>query len=622
MKVYWHECGQKHGNLGDKLTPLLLDYFGVPYEWSPPDKAALFGTGSILHRVPLRYRGIVWSTGALFCEEKHDLSAASVFAIRGKLSLSQIECCERDAVCLGDGGLLSSLFFRPCRKRYKLGVIPHYAHADEPIFAELEEHPEMKRIDICDEPRSVIQQIGQCEHIISSSLHGLIIADSLGVPNRWIDVPGNSPKILGSGFKVRDYYSIFDFENPEPELLRPRCTLNKLLPLFENYRRPGIEDRKFQLLESFRSVVEPRSRYQWDLAKQDIVRREGAILQRLERHDFRHIEVKRRTKANGAASECTEQSRSFDEFRGTLKQDSNVLGRFFLDCLSQVQKLHELGIVHGDIRDANVIIENQRPILINLGWSVPSEYTETLSHAHYVAADLRALGKLLRAVSENHPHFATIASLMMQSQPNEPIIDLATASIIAQLLLENDDGSRADNTPRSEFQQPQLTQLSRAVTMLLEAIAAGDRKISSLRSGLESARACQWRTEARLAALELARIVPQHETYVRIDGDEWRDELAGGPNSVPFLERNGAYWGPPEDNDAAIRELMRLQRRGVGYVVFGKPAFWWLEYYADFRNHLDSSADCCHKDELLVVYRLKNDPVSKQELDSATAEAC
>ncbi|HEX2476600.1 MAG TPA: hypothetical protein VHK01_17740, partial [Lacipirellulaceae bacterium] len=167
----------------------------------------------------------------------------------------------------------------------------------------------------------------------------------------------------------------------------------------------------------------------------------------------------------------------------------------------------------------------------------------------------------------------------------------------------------------SESQMPELAEASRATKILLEALAARDRKISSVRAELESARGHLWRTEARLAALQVARIVPKNAHYILIDGDEWRNEFTFEAISVPFVERNGAYWGPPADDDSAIRELIRLQRQGIDYVVFGKPAFWWLDYYARFRDYLNSSAECCHNDELLLVYRLRNACVPKEVRD-------
>jgi hypothetical protein len=581
MKVHWHECGRKHGNLGDKLTPLLLDYFGVPCEWSPPDKAELFGIGSILHKVPPHYQGVVWSTGALFDSESHDLSAAQVLALRGKLTLSEVKCCERDAISLGDGGLLAVLLFRPYRKRYKLGVIAHYAHPDESVFADLAKDSEIKRIDICDEPRSVIQLIGQCEHILSSSLHGLIIADSLGIPNRWIDVASDSSKILGNGFKFRDYYSIYGIDKCEPAILRLGDTLDRLLPLFEGYQRPRIEDLRDQLLESFRSVVEPHSRYAWNMAKMGIVEREQAILQRLSHNNV----------------ETTQAAASADtgDVRSILHRDPSILAKFVVDLLSLVRQIHEAGVAHGDIRDATIVLENGRPFLTNFGWRAPSENVATSPSAHDTTTDLRAVGQLVRDLSEHHPQFAMIGSLLMQPQP----MDLAAAGTLAQLLSTNQSGSREDLP-----QKLGLSEVSHAVEVLLTTIEERDRKITSLETELGQVCENRWKAEAKLAAFQLARLVPADATCIIIDQDQWRGEFDSIRQTMPFIERNGAYWGAPTDDDQAIQELMRLRDQGATHVVFGKPAFWWLNYYAGFRDYLSSSATCCHKDELLLVYRL------------------
>lgn len=606
MKVYWYECGQKHGNLGDKLTPLLLDYFSVPFEWSPPEKAALFGIGSILHKLPHNYQGVVWSTGSISGGEVHELSAARVLALRGKLTLAQVKCRERDTICLGDGGLLAYLFFRPCRKHFKLGVIPHYTQAGEPVFAELAENPNITCIDICDEPRSVIQQIGECEHIVSSSLHGLIVADSLGVPNRWIDIATDVPTIQGNGFKFRDYYSIFNIENPQPELLRQETTLDALLPLFEEYQRPSIDERKAQLLENFRDVVEPISRYSWAMAKQDIVSRERDIFRRLEQQGASHLELIAGTGPRDSEFDERRAPQSFDEFRTILKRDGQLLGRFFFDLLSQLNLLHQHGIAHGDIRDGNIIANSQRPILTNFGWRVPSDDINTSSHTHNAAADVRAVGKLVRELADNHPYVATVAGLLMQSQPKRSIIQLDSACNLIQLFLVREAGTGDDAL--SDSPQPALSDVAHAVRRLLEVIAGRDQEMSSLRAELAATRHCQWQIELRLATMQLRHIVAEDKTYVLIDEDAWRSEFGDRPKPVPFLERNATYWGPPEDDEAAVQEIIRLQRDGAEYVVIGKPAFWWLTYYKGLREYLESTADPYYKDDLLIVYRLRDEP--------------
>lgn len=61
-----------------------------------------------------------------------------------------------------------------------------------------------------------------CKCILSSSLHGLIFADALGIPNRRIVL---SDEIIGGDLKFDDYYSVY-YENPEeaPETIDLRKT--------------------------------------------------------------------------------------------------------------------------------------------------------------------------------------------------------------------------------------------------------------------------------------------------------------------------------------------------------------------------------------------------------------
>ena len=135
-----------------------------------------------------------------------------VLALRGKLSLSILESAIGQPlhdVVLGDPGLLISRLFdnHIVPKRYKLGIIPHYSDANNPLIEDIiQANNGCHRINILDKPNVVIADIAQCERIVSTALHGLIAADSLGIPNRWIKV---SDEVRGRGFKFHDYYSTF-----------------------------------------------------------------------------------------------------------------------------------------------------------------------------------------------------------------------------------------------------------------------------------------------------------------------------------------------------------------------------------------------------------------------------
>jgi hypothetical protein len=59
-----------------------------------------------------------------------------------------------------------------------------------------------------------VSQLQMCDYIMSSSLHGLIIADALAIPNMWFQIPGEDTERLEGDFKYQDYYA--GFLNGEP----------------------------------------------------------------------------------------------------------------------------------------------------------------------------------------------------------------------------------------------------------------------------------------------------------------------------------------------------------------------------------------------------------------------
>ncbi|PYM12667.1 MAG: hypothetical protein DME18_10840 [Verrucomicrobia bacterium] len=103
---------------------------------------------------------------------------------------------------------------------------------------------------------------------------------------------------------------------------------------------------------------------------------------------------------------------------------------------------------------------------------------------------------------------------------------------------------------------------------------------------------------------ELIRLVPVTEPFILVDEEQLRSELPHA-RAIPFLERNGGYWGPPEDDDAAIDELERLRRTGAKYITFTWPAFWWLDHYAKFTAYLRKNCRCVLKDDKLLVFDLQ-----------------
>jgi hypothetical protein len=201
VRAYW----SSYPNFGDLLTPAILLRYGFAPELSKdPAEAEVVSTGSLLQWVPENFAGIILGTG-LIADTPRRFPGATVLAVRGALTARLIGA-PADVV-LADPGLLASTFFkrRPAR-RHVLGLLPHYVDIDNPVVGALaRKHPrEIKVIDVRRQPEAVFREVAACESILSSSLHGLITADSFGIPSAWA---GLSDKVLGDGFKFRDYFS-------------------------------------------------------------------------------------------------------------------------------------------------------------------------------------------------------------------------------------------------------------------------------------------------------------------------------------------------------------------------------------------------------------------------------
>lgn len=201
MRAYWAR-GTGGGNFGDLLTRYLFQTLaGFELEWSEREDARLFGSGSIAELIPLGFDGFVLGSGSMY-GDPIDISAARVLALRGVLTA---HAAGLRGVLLADLGLLAGDVLKGRRRRdVEVGTVRTGGDPRPPIGILLD--PESG------DPGAMIATAARCRRIVSSSLHGLVLADSLGVPNLW------DPYLAadaGAGFKFRDYGSAFG-ERIEP----------------------------------------------------------------------------------------------------------------------------------------------------------------------------------------------------------------------------------------------------------------------------------------------------------------------------------------------------------------------------------------------------------------------
>jgi hypothetical protein len=118
-----------------------------------------------------------------------------------------------------------------------------------------------------------------------------------------------------------------------------------------------------------------------------------------------------------------------------------------------------------------------------------------------------------------------------------------------------------------------------------------------------------WSERLQSAVDLILRIIPAGASFILVDEGQWGiHEAFAGRRPIPFTERNGQYWGPPADDAGALVELGRLRAQGVNYIVFGWPAFWWLDYYVGLARHLRQTSRCVLADDDLVVFEMGAEP--------------
>lgn len=260
IKLYWWCGGLNKENFGDYLSPLIVEMVsGKKVVYAKPEKADMIAIGSILHRerkakrffIPRKLH--IWGAGTdspdrIFPPRHY------YHAVRGLETSSRILNKKSEPVH-GDPGLLADIWWagRPKpQKRFRFGLIPHFVDStDRRVKMLANALPNSQVIDVFDPVEEVLKKIQSCEFILSSSMHGLIVADSFSIPNRRLIL---SEGII-SDFKFIDYYSIFGIKPQKP--IRPENILseeNKIQILDEDYFRNKIYEIKERLYNSFPSI--------------------------------------------------------------------------------------------------------------------------------------------------------------------------------------------------------------------------------------------------------------------------------------------------------------------------------------------------------------------------------
>lgn len=236
--------GQTFVNFGDLLSLKIVERIvGGPvrvYVKKKQPEQKLLALGSIFYFAA--DNDVIWGSGIngkTLKKSDYKFSHLDVRAVRGPLTRQflwehfQIQCPE----IYGDPALLLPYLFPEFQRKqnptYEYVVIPHYADAHMFLNGKYD-----NVIFPWDPWEQIIEKILDSKLVISSTLHGLVVAEAFGIPARYLRITNNQHI-----FKYKDYYagtnrSNFQFATSIEQALQMggevpfKCDLEKLYNAF------------------------------------------------------------------------------------------------------------------------------------------------------------------------------------------------------------------------------------------------------------------------------------------------------------------------------------------------------------------------------------------------------
>ena len=195
-------------NFGDAINIKLIENLsGREVVFAKVRNADFFAIGSnmkfAIRRAAYEEPLAVWTTGMIEPVEFTFPDHVHVAAVRGPKTAAMLGL--EGKVAYGDAGLLcDEIVPGNTPKKYGLGIVPHHRHLGQPFVDKiLADNPSAKLVRVDHEdPWETVREIQSCEAIISSSLHGLIVADCYHIPNFFL--AHNAIKLI-MPFKFTDY---------------------------------------------------------------------------------------------------------------------------------------------------------------------------------------------------------------------------------------------------------------------------------------------------------------------------------------------------------------------------------------------------------------------------------
>lgn len=227
IKLFYYGKNADYGNFGDLLSRYVVEKLtGLCVEKYDRRKTSthLTAIGSILSGKEICSPAVIWGSGFITPEPLWVIKLTRIFqflrgryghpsvcAVRGILSRelllkAGINCPE----IYGDPALLMPVLYPAVKqKKHRIGIILHLEHQK---FKDKFTYRDVKLIDIArsyDDIEGFIDEVLECNVVLSSALHGLIIANAYKVPCARLKIKGHSILLESEweDYKFEDYIS-------------------------------------------------------------------------------------------------------------------------------------------------------------------------------------------------------------------------------------------------------------------------------------------------------------------------------------------------------------------------------------------------------------------------------
>lgn len=269
-------CRVAHNNWGDDINIFFLEkitncclftskalvYPGSIFFRGMSSHTVVSAIGSIVHLATSEK--VIWGSGMMTAEKLPKAKPKKILAVRGPLTRERLvangfDCPE----VYGDPALLLPYYYSPKKnvKRYKLGIVPHYEDYYKDELQKFKNDRDVLVVKMFDYSKwtDVIDQICSCDYIVSSSLHGLVVAEAYKVPNLWVEIMEPISGDASKRFKFHDFFLSLGMDRIAPYIINDNTTKEDLLKQRLYYKvapgldlKPLVESCPFEIKESIR----------------------------------------------------------------------------------------------------------------------------------------------------------------------------------------------------------------------------------------------------------------------------------------------------------------------------------------------------------------------------------